>query len=368
MASKTFTLTLKGKPIPRATYVPESVNLSKILNKSNIRKKKGGKIMTSTNPQNAIYPALHNSLAGAIYQAYNKHYKLTLRPDDIWLSIVIVLSDYINCHAEEMRKLFVKHEGKKQLVVQSSIEDWPMIIKLFSDMIDENTIGSVRDWVEPNFTTTTSNDKLIGRVALMGCLKQFFAYACCLDCGIPEVTLMGELEDWIKLKDKIQRLEEYGVNSNQEPLVWWKQILTPIIDEFISSYQGNVNEKFWQSCSKEIAYGSGSTAVTGWIAAFTPFYKGKWRINTPNDILQSGKYGMLDTGDFVTGTTVEVPLKINDNGHIYDAFFYAGGMVNTYDIETNMIRPSFDFAMFKMPDGTVKDNIDWNDMRVKPVV
>ena len=34
--------------------------------------------------------------------------------------------------------------------------------------------------------------------------------------------------------------------------------------------------------------------------------------------------------------------------------------VNVYQDDTNTIRPNFDFAMFKVPDGTVKDKIDWN--------
>jgi len=34
--------------------------------------------------------------------------------------------------------------------------------------------------------------------------------------------------------------------------------------------------------------------------------------------------------------------------------------VNIYHKSTNILRPSFDFAMFRVPDGTVKDQIDWN--------
>jgi hypothetical protein len=43
----------------------------------------------------------------------------------------------------------------------------------------------------------------------------------------------------------------------------------------------------------------------------------------------------------------------------YEAYFYAGRIVNSYQEDINTIQPSYDFAMYKGPDGTVKDEIDW---------
>jgi hypothetical protein len=271
-----------------------------------------------------------------------------------------------------MRKCFVTHEGKKQLIVQAisgvtTVDNWSGIISQFSNLINENTVSAVRDWIEPRFTTTTPNDSLIGRVALMGAMKHYFAYGCCIQCGIPEVTLMGTLEDWKQLRQKIDRLADYGKESSQEQLVWWRDILIPIADEFIASYEGHPNENFWQSCANYIGGGSGPSYLSGWVLAFSPFEKGQWRLKHPDDIRVTGKYGQVETIDFKTSATVEVPLKVNDNGYEYDAYFYAGGIVNKYDKATNTISPSFDFAMFEVPKGTVKDKIDWNDPRPKVI-
>lgn len=295
-----------------------------------------------------------------------------MRPDDVWLTIIIALADYIDKHPEEMRKCFVTHDGKKQLIVNAlsgehSVGNWSNIISKFSDLINENTVGSVRDWVEPKFTTTTENDSLIGRVALMGAMKHYFSYGCCICCGIPEVTLMGTLDDWKQLRERIDRIAEYGKESNQEYLIWWREILIPIADEFINSYEGRVNEKFWQSCANYIGGGSGPSYVSGWCLAFSPFEKGQWRLEHPDDIKMTGMYGKVETSELKASATVEVPLKINDNGHEYDAYFYAGGIVNIYDESSNTLRPSFDFAMFEVPKGTVQDEIDWNDTSVKSV-
>lgn len=58
-----------------------------------------------------------HALFKAYLAAYNAHEDLVLSPDDIWLMITIYYSHYVVKNAEQMRHLFVDHEGKKELVV-----------------------------------------------------------------------------------------------------------------------------------------------------------------------------------------------------------------------------------------------------------
>jgi hypothetical protein len=48
-------------------------------------------------------------------KCYNGHQHLEIRPDDIWLSILTQSNFYANAHAEELREMFVAHQGKKNL-------------------------------------------------------------------------------------------------------------------------------------------------------------------------------------------------------------------------------------------------------------
>ena len=48
---------------------------------------------------------------------YNLHGDILLVPDNIWLAISFYLSKYIDANAEKLRHKFVKHEGKKELIV-----------------------------------------------------------------------------------------------------------------------------------------------------------------------------------------------------------------------------------------------------------
>jgi len=352
-----------GEAVKPPATKPQAVSIRDTLQEWHIARYLKGELLVSTEPQSSIKATFGNSFIGALLDAYNNHYAISIRPDDVWLSIVIALADYVDNHAEEMRSIFVTHQEKEQLLVNAppgahTVGYWAGIIKQFSDLINKNTIASIRDFIEPRFTTTTPNDSLIGRVALMGTLKNYFKYGGVSMCGIPQVTLRGTIEDWTTLRDKIDELgNRFAVSQPQ--LGWWRDILLPIANKFIDSYNGNPNEDFWQSCANWKSYDSGPRYVSGWAIAFSPFHKGNWRLNDPEEILKSGEYGRVEDGELQTSATVEVGLKVNDNGKEYDAYFYAGSIVNTYQADTNTIRPSFDFAMFKVPNGTVTDVIDW---------
>jgi len=52
------------------------------------------------------------------------------------------------------------------------------------------------------------------------------------------------------------------VNKQIKPnLTWWRNILIPIVDKFIDSYNGNVDNDFWQSCATYL--GGGPSYISG---------------------------------------------------------------------------------------------------------
>ncbi|CAF3762381.1 unnamed protein product [Rotaria sp. Silwood1] len=53
----------------------------------------------------------------AFIHAYNSHEDIILSPDDIWLLVCISFSTYVNDNSEQLRHLFVDHEGQKILTV-----------------------------------------------------------------------------------------------------------------------------------------------------------------------------------------------------------------------------------------------------------
>lgn len=47
---------------------------------------------------------------------------MKLSPDDVWITIMLFFSKYVNDHSEELRHAFVSHEGKKKLEVTTHNE------------------------------------------------------------------------------------------------------------------------------------------------------------------------------------------------------------------------------------------------------
>lgn len=333
------------KPDHKRTPVDMKLLLSMT---SQIQQKKGT-ILTYSSPEYPVMASFENGFVGTLYDAYSQHHALVLRPDDIWIAITMAFANYVDYHAEEMRKSFVSHDGKKELVVgvNTSIKtmDWDDLIRQFSNLIDANTKDDVRAWLEPNFSTTTPKDRLIGRVVLMGAMKHYFSYRSCAACGIPEVTLEGTPEDWQEIRRRVNRLTEYGQKDLQK---WWT-VLVPVMDQFIASYAGKPDLDFWNGIVDHEG-GSGISYITGWVLAFVPFNNGYWHLDDPAEILSTSKYGQIDTASLKTCTMVEVPVQINDYGTVHNVTFFAGAFVGNYQPDTNSLRPSFDWAIVEVPE------------------
>ena len=232
-----------------------------------------------------------NGFVNTVKEAYNQHRALIIRPDDVWLAILVQFSSFVNANAEALRSQFVHHEGKKELTV--SFESWStvdfgLMARLMTKAIDENvTDPTLRAWILPDFTTTTPNDTTVCSIAMMATMKQYFSYRCYIDCGIPRVTLEGEKSDWEKILMRLARLKEYGVQT-----IAWYHLLFPVISRFVKAFDAPdsaENLDFWGKVVHNKYGGSGPSYLGGWVTAFCVFdQEGKWlgkHIVMPNEPL-----------------------------------------------------------------------------------
>ena len=129
-------------------------------------------------------------------------------------------------------------------------------------------------WISPAFSTTTVTDRTVSCMVMMATLKHYFTYAGGIHCGIPRVTLEGTKEDWQTLRDKIEKLKEFGVQC-----IAWYHLLSPVLDRFVRAFdepEGAENIEHWQSVV-HLMNGSGFSFLGGWLTAFCVFNaEGKW--------------------------------------------------------------------------------------------
>ncbi|CAL8075317.1 unnamed protein product [Orchesella dallaii] len=112
-----------------------------------------------------------------VVEAYNSHFKLVIRPDDIWAAIMTQFSFYINKNAEKYRSKFVNFEGQRELVIETvgtlHTVSYSWLVNAMTDEIHKNLVDpQVKDWVLPNFSTTTENDKVTVGVVFMASMKK----------------------------------------------------------------------------------------------------------------------------------------------------------------------------------------------------
>ncbi|OJJ60227.1 hypothetical protein ASPSYDRAFT_78443 [Aspergillus sydowii CBS 593.65] len=281
-----------------------------------------------------------HGFAWALVDAYSHHHNLTIRPEDVWFSILTQLNFYINANAEDLRSLFVAHEGQKELVTVDvgtiHTVDFGTIALKFTRLIEENVVDEeLRDWIMPDFSTTTKSDSVVAAILMMGALQEYFKYKSILCCGIPSVTLLGERADWERMVTKLDKLKQFG----DEP-ARFAQLLRPILNHFVLSFDSPESPEvldFWSKCAERHG-GSGIDQLNGWVSAFI-FWDKKgdllyreqiYPVSSSEFVARNTDLGLgdvlsrwVDTDDIPPGFA-SVPITVVDNGKRIDAAMVAG--------------------------------------------
>ncbi|KAF8201374.1 hypothetical protein BJ912DRAFT_945189 [Pholiota molesta] len=306
---------------------------------------------------------IRNGFVDTVTEAYNKHYHLVIKPDDVWTAILGQFNFYVNAHAEELRQHFVQHEGQKKLTVSAVgnryFVDFGALATRMTELIDENVIDKdLKDWILPDFSTTTKNDTVICAVMMMATLKAYFSFGFSLACGIPSVTLEGEKLDWENLLARIDKLQQFG----PEPEAW-ASLLRPILTRFVKAFDGDLDLDFWGRVCHYHHTGSGPTYLTGWLTAFCVWdQEGVWMgpsltgprrrsygfgsENVERLVLDDTEYGLTDS-DKIPGGFCEVDVELDDNGEMFDCMMVSGHLAMKVEGEVrDTVRPLPGWFMF----------------------
>lgn len=297
------------------------------------------KLLSSSFVPKQSVRSLPNGFVNAVVEAYSHHYHLIIRPDDVWISIISLLSFYINAHAETLRKKFVTHDGKKKLELRlppSTIQgiDWDYAGDGMIELMDEHLVDKdLKEWITPDFTTTTRTDKTVSAILMMACMKSYFEYRFRLLCGIPSVTLEGTKEDWLKIQKRLEKLDTWG-----EETTAWHRMLKPILKKFISAFDGEVDNDFWGHIVTKEHFGSGTRTLGGWITAFCAFSvrgrfiesfrkdnRGWTRVGTPY-VLNGVTYPIIDDLDVPSGSAAVDVTIIDVFDKEWPSILIAGNM------------------------------------------
>ena len=344
---------------------PEVVNkqrlcrtLEQSIKGNDIAKSAGCLVQLSAPKHQLVYPS-PKGLVDVATIAYNQHHDLVWRPDDVWQAILTQFSLYVMKNAEALRDKFVDFKGKKELTIETIgtlyTADFGDLAKR---MVDEQIIKNIKDptiaeWILPNFTTTTENDRIVASVTMMATLKQYFQYSMLLRCGLPSVTLLGSVDDWKMLHQRVNRLLEFDNRSGI--MKKWHKLLNIVLGEFIKTKSGVANIKFWQKIC-DFSSGSGVPSLSGWITVFAVFNKdGEWQGDKRHISIDlrpvKSDWPVIESA-LVPSGAISVPVHIDDNGSEYDGCMMAGQFA--FDGEGTSVQPRSDWCIAVKSPPTVK--------------
>jgi hypothetical protein len=216
----------------------------------------------------------HKVLLGYL-DSFIDHCPIKVSPNVIWQLILNAFSRHVDNNSEKLRNKFVNFEGIKDLnvVKVGTLNDIykyeKEIIEELVQKISQNVGSQLVDVLTPNFSTTTNESLIAGKVSLMSAFKRYFRYhGSMLVCGIPYILLEGTLEDWEKILEKLKFLSKYEFSNKK---------MEKDIEEIIKTKKGKINLDFWRKIIMETkkedgdwkGCGSeGEDKITGWICDF----------------------------------------------------------------------------------------------------
>ncbi|CAF1573212.1 unnamed protein product [Adineta steineri] len=207
----------------------------------------------------------------AFLRAYNSHEDIILSPDDIWLMICIYFAKYVNNNMVKLRHLFINTQKNELLTVdndQTTEMNWENFLQQIYFQMTNYVKNDLCQLLTNNFSTTTKVESLLSSLTIMSTFKKRFDYTYSINsCGIRHIHFMGNIDDWILLREKTSQLKFYTI-ENDDFFVYINGIL-PILDEFIQTYQGNVNNQFWDTIfdikhTKDESNQSNGMYMNGW--------------------------------------------------------------------------------------------------------
>jgi hypothetical protein len=233
----------------------------------------------------------------------------------------------------------VSHAGRKRLELEhdgpmpTDAASWADFTGSFAKLLAAEVADA--DRFACDFTTSTPADRVAGQIVLLDAYSPYFSLWLIFVCGIPSITLTGTVDDWRKIRSRVDGLAGFGLDR-------WRRSLAPILDQFVRGSAGDVDTAFWQRIySPRDAYGG--DVITGWAARLYPYLKGD-AFDEPNPMLDLPLDQPRDTADPPGIPSSSVPavlsrVTVNLVGGPLPAVELRGGLVAVAQDEDGALRP-----------------------------
>ncbi|CAK5281229.1 unnamed protein product [Mycena citricolor] len=237
---------------------------------------------------NNVLP-LGGGILDTMAHSHMHNYHLVLRPDDIWISIVLQFIRHVDNHPTLPHTVYriPKAQLKPTIHVGLATDDRTLAAELMR--VCEGLVGrDVAEWVLPSLSTTTTTDVVVAATAVLG--GDPLNHGAALHGARPSphpgaervshVTLAGAKSDWSDIRERVGRLRSYA--SMQ--LVAWSHLLDRVLAHFLTIFDCDgalvdSEAEFWgRMCTIIRPWDrQGACIYTGWMTTFCVFdMEGRW--------------------------------------------------------------------------------------------
>lgn len=225
----------------------------------------------------------HNSpFYTSMGMAFSDHRAFELNPNDIWLLIIQGIHHHITINKAKYKDKFV--DSKKdtsihlidyRLKLSASSELWNDVLLEFVDSTLSKTSGKVGSNIVISFSNTNKLYSTVFRSTYLSLMSNYIEYSVSTLCGIPEIRVKGNKQDWVKLKN------QFKILANSIDMDWWFKQVSPNIDKIIAIYDGERDLEFWGGMYKihEPQHSGDVEGINGWVSDFIPYIGTKKRMN-----------------------------------------------------------------------------------------
>jgi len=292
-----------------------------------------------------------HAFVNAVHLAFSEHRPMVFTPDTVWMTLAQGFAQHVNNHAEALRSRLVQHKGKVTLEAEAKVlaepQHWIHVIEQWGSAIKRHVGVNLYDLMICDFSTTTPTVRTASQVVMMDAFQQYFDYHLICICGIPSITLQGSVDDWIRIRERVDLMEGYH-------LEWWTDRLKPLCDAFVETAKGAPSLSFWRHIykPKEIY---GGEVITGWLADLFPYVQDPitHAPTVRNPILETPRHElraeqglrpeMLPTGI----SQAPFKLKITDKPGAQELDLVAGFIGVTQDSMSGKLQPEIGWAVLE---------------------
>lgn len=288
-----------------------------------------------------------------LHLAFAKHLPFSLSPEAIWYCIVHEIAIHLRQLPDRYRQFFTTSNKKKTLVVRNDRLEyrgnpahWVGLLELMRGVIQERIPQDTTALLLPDFTTTTPVTRIARWMLFLNIVSNYYEIEVHTLCGIPEIQIEGEAEDWQKIIEHVEQARQVFTG-----LAAYFDHLIPVLKEIASAAGGEEPDPdFWNSIYK-YKQQSGSPGIDGWITSLIAHRRGRdgqfrlrrsfdWRANAKDEMQPS-----LDA-DSLPSHFAQVPFVWKYFDKQYQMVFLTGFLGLKFD---RFITPQLGYAVLEKP-------------------